>query len=553
VSRFFHDDVSATGVTLAALVAFEKGAPLRQSLPLVAVVLASAVAGCLGAQDAPPDVEVTEGALCAATKLTPTTAVSSGTPKQAAKNAIDGNTGTRWESAYSDPQWLYVDLGAVKTVTEVRIDWQHAAAKDYRVDVSNDAVTWSAPVVSKTGLPAVDHRIDDLTGFTVSARYVRVYGTARATQYGYSIWELTLFDGSSCGTGTGGTGGAGTGGAGTGGAGKGGAGGAGTGGAGTGGAGTGGAGTGGTCASASLTTSATPAVSSGTPKQAAKNAVDGNTGTRWESAYSDPQWLYVDLGSVKTITEVRIDWQHAGAKDYHVDVSNDAVTWSAPIASKTGMPPVDHRIDDLTGLSASGRYLRVYGTARATVYGYSIWELNVYGFDAATCASNLLTAGWDRSNVIANFTPAAGYTFGAGKNAISFDYTGQVFATPTAPPLIEFTQSVTVPQAGSQWELRFTISGINDQASFPPQFLASIGGVSAGTYAPTVVQLSATGGRLVRAGSLTSGSLLTADFSLSLTAGEVVDVAIDNAPTFDASGNGKQKFNVTDVSLVRLN
>ena len=26
--------------------------------------------------------------------------------------------------------------------------------------------------------------------------------------------------------------------------------------------------------------------------------VDGNTGTRWSSAFSDPQWLHVDLGSV---------------------------------------------------------------------------------------------------------------------------------------------------------------------------------------------------------------------------------------------------------------
>ena len=29
----------------------------------------------------------------------------------------------------------------------------------------------------------------------------------------------------------------------------------------------------------------------------ASAAVDGNTGTRWSSAFSDPQWLEVDLGS----------------------------------------------------------------------------------------------------------------------------------------------------------------------------------------------------------------------------------------------------------------
>ncbi|MEV6971538.1 discoidin domain-containing protein, partial [Hamadaea sp. NPDC051192] len=29
-----------------------------------------------------------------------------------ASAAVDGNTGTRWSSAFSDPQWLQVDLGA---------------------------------------------------------------------------------------------------------------------------------------------------------------------------------------------------------------------------------------------------------------------------------------------------------------------------------------------------------------------------------------------------------------------------------------------------------
>jgi hypothetical protein len=520
---------------------------VRKTLLLVTVLMSAASVGCVSEGDpSSSQVESSESALCTPTKLALTNAVSSPTPKQVAKNAIDGNTGTRWESAYSDPQWIYVDLGAVKTVTEVRIDWQHAAAKDYRIDVSNDAVTWSAPVISQTGGIAVDHRIDDLTGFSVSARYVRMYGTARATQYGYSIWELTVYDGSSCGgTGTAGAGG----GAGAGTAGVG-------GGAGTAGAGSAGAG-GSSCLSGAL--ALTNAVSSPTPKQVAKNAIDGNTGTRWESAYSDPQWIYVDLGASKTVTEVRIDWQHAAAKDYRIDVSNDAVTWSAPVISQTGGIAVDHRIDDLTGFAVSARYVRMYGTARATVYGYSIWEMTVSGYDPASCATNLLTAGWSHTNVTSNFTPVAGYTFGAAKNAISFDYTGQTFATSTTdePPRIEFTQSVTIPQAGSTWRVTLTISGINDQTNLPPQFLAAVGGVFAGTYAPTVATVAGST-QLVRVGSLTSGAQLTADISVSLTAGQVVDVTIDDVPTFTESANGTtgtglQKFNVTAASLARLN
>jgi hypothetical protein len=39
----------------------------------------------------------------------------------------------------------------------------------------------------------------------------------------------------------------------------------------------------------------------------AGNATDGNTGTRWSSAFSDPQWLQVDLGSSQTVCRVLIN------------------------------------------------------------------------------------------------------------------------------------------------------------------------------------------------------------------------------------------------------
>ncbi|MDB4980782.1 MAG: coagulation factor 5/8 type domain protein, partial [Myxococcales bacterium] len=443
-------------------------------------------------------------------------------------------------------EWIYVDLGAVKKVTEVKIDWQHAAAKDYRIDVSNDAVTWSAPIATRTGGLAVDHRIDDLTGLSASARYVRIYGLARATAYGYSIWELYVYDGSSCGTG--GTGGGGSGGGGS------------TGMAGSGMAGSTG---GGVCASNSLTTSATVpvSVSSVTGTGAGSRALDNNTGTRWESAYSDPQWIRVDLGAVKTINRVRIDWQHAAARDYRIDVSNDGTSWSAPVVSMAGMAAIDHRIDDLTGFTVTGRYVRMFGTARATQFGYSIWELDVFGDDSATCANgaaNLLTTGWDQATVASNFTPLTGFSFVSGsKNAISFDYTGTTYATSTLPSLLEFTQTVTIPTAGSSWRLTFTITGINDQTNLPPRFIGSLDDTPAQVFSPATTNVGG-GTKLVRAGTLTTGTQLSMDFSVTLAAGAVVPLVIDNLPIFNenaanTSGVGEQKFKVTDATLVKLN
>lgn len=112
----------------------------------------------------------------------------------------------------------------------------------------------------------------------------------------------------------------------------------------------------------------------------ASAAVDGNSTTRWSSLFSDPQWLYVDLGSTKTINRVVLNWEAAYASAYQVQVSNDASTWTNIYSTTTG----NGAIDDLTGLSGSGRYVRVNGTTRATAYGYSLFEFEVYGSNGPT-------------------------------------------------------------------------------------------------------------------------------------------------------------------------
>jgi hypothetical protein len=110
----------------------------------------------------------------------------------------------------------------------------------------------------------------------------------------------------------------------------------------------------------------------GTPGSA---AVDGVATSRWSSVFSDPQWLYVDLGATYSISQVKITWEAAYGRDYVVEVSPNASAWS-PLRTVTGNTAL---VNDLTGLSGSGRYVRVYGTTRGTPYGYSIYELEVYG------------------------------------------------------------------------------------------------------------------------------------------------------------------------------
>lgn len=107
----------------------------------------------------------------------------------------------------------------------------------------------------------------------------------------------------------------------------------------------------------------------------ATGAVDGSYTSRWSSAFSDPQWIYVDLGATYTINEVKLTWEAAYAAAYKVQVSADAITWT-DVRSVNGNTTL---VNDLTGLTASGRYVRIYCTSRATAYGYSLYEMEVYG------------------------------------------------------------------------------------------------------------------------------------------------------------------------------
>ena len=106
----------------------------------------------------------------------------------------------------------------------------------------------------------------------------------------------------------------------------------------------------------------------------ASAATDGNPGSRWESAYSDPQWLEVDLGSPQQICSVGISWEAAYASAFQIQTSNDNSTWTNVYATTTGAGG-----SQTFSVSATARYIRVYATVRATQWGDSIFEFDVYG------------------------------------------------------------------------------------------------------------------------------------------------------------------------------
>ncbi|GAA2997486.1 discoidin domain-containing protein [Streptosporangium longisporum] len=295
--------------------------------------------------------------------------------------AVDGNTATRWSSAATDSQWLQIDLGASTSVSRVVLNWEAAYASGYKIQVSPNGTAWTDLKTVTGGDGGVDTW--DVSG---TGRYVRMLGVTRATGYGYSLWEFQVYSGTSdpvpgCGT-----------------------------------------------VNAALNKAATASSTenAGTPASA---AFDGNTGTRWASAAADPQWIRVDLGSTRTICRIDLRWEAAYASAFKLQSSADGTTWT-DLKSVTGATGGTQSYD----VSGSGRYVRMHGTARATGYGYSLWEFavhttsgddpvipgggdlgpNVHVFDPSTPAATI------QSRLDSVFQQQESAQFGTGRHAFLF-------------------------------------------------------------------------------------------------------------------------------------
>jgi beta-glucanase (GH16 family) len=121
-------------------------------------------------------------------------------------------------------------------------------------------------------------------------------------------------------------------------------------------------------------------------------AVDGDPATRWSSAFSDPQWIYVDLGDSYELNRFVLTWEAAYATAYEIQISDDASSWTTIFTETSGDGDTD-----ILPVSVTGRYIRIYGTTRATPYGYSLYEIEVYGAGTSigtdATLSNLLMDG----------------------------------------------------------------------------------------------------------------------------------------------------------------
>ncbi len=457
----------------------------------------------------------------------PVVASSQETASLGPANAVDGSTATRWASAEGvDPQWIYVDLGSVQSINHVVLNWETAYGQAYQIQVTTDATVtpstvWTTVYTTTTG----DGGIDDFTFTAANARYVRMLGTQRGTPWGYSLYEFEVYAvtatpvlttitvdpatatlpvgntqqftatgrdqfGAVIATTVNWT-----------------------------------VGGGGTISSSGLFTATTlggpftvtatatsnasikgtasvtvadviysppgnlalgqPAVASSqeTASLSAGNAVDGNTASRWASvAGVDPQWIYVDIGAVYTINHVVLNWETAYAKAYQIQVTTDATVtpstvWTTVFTTTTG----NGGIDDITFTTqANARYVRVLGTQRGTVWGYSLYEFQVFGVTSSPVLTTIDVSPASASVLVGDtqtFTATGRDQFGSvfpttvnwsvsGGGTIN---TGGVFSATTATGS-PFTVTATAT-SNSSIKGTATVS-VTDGSTVPPGNLA---------------------------------------------------------------------------------
>jgi hypothetical protein len=261
---------------------------------------------------------------------------------RSASQAFDNNGDTRWESAISDVQYIIVDLGSVQTIDRIRLSWENAYGKDFTLDVSTVTdnpvgTAWTNVVdgnwTNMKNIMGNKTTANEFANLGQRGRYVRMRGTARATTYGYSLFEFEIYNYSNSSVGN----------------------------------------------LAINKPSSSSADQGGFP---AAQAFDNNGDTRWGSPYSDNQWVYVDLRNTVNISRVSLVWEVGYGTNYRIEVgtttdANGVVNDWKTVDTKTGNKLYFNDINFLPAVT--GRYVRMYGVTRGTSYGFSLYEFQVYG------------------------------------------------------------------------------------------------------------------------------------------------------------------------------
>ncbi|GHG99785.1 discoidin domain-containing protein [Streptomyces lanatus] len=239
-----------------------------------------------------------------------------------------------WPNGYGDPALHRLTLTA-------SVAGQESDRRTTRFGIRQFGYEYDVPLTFQSGGDAYAQTVD-LT--RQKARHIRILCRTRATDWGSSMWGLSVLDSSSPGN------------------------------------------------DLALHRPATSS-SVDDPGNRPGNATDGDPKTRWSSAFEDDQWIEVDLGASVSFDRVVVTWEQAYAKTYTIQVSDDGQEWRDAASVDNTATPLPFRTTGSAALqnvefeARTARHVRVLCHSRATSWGASMWSLSV--IDSSSPATDL--------------------------------------------------------------------------------------------------------------------------------------------------------------------
>jgi hyaluronoglucosaminidase len=136
-----------------------------------------------------PAVSDTNVALASQGAIATASSTEESLPQFTPDHAIDGDLSTRWSSDHADNEWLQIQFANPQHLGKLVLHWESAHATEYRIETSSDGTNWTAAADVTGSLGGKETVWIDQPDVS----YLRMQGVSRATQFGYSIYELQAY------------------------------------------------------------------------------------------------------------------------------------------------------------------------------------------------------------------------------------------------------------------------------------------------------------------------------------------------------------------------
>jgi len=236
-----------------------------------------------------------------------------------AELAVDGLLETRWISARTDDEWIWLDLGEMRRIGRITLDWERSTGLRYAVQLSVDNEHYTDVFTEEDGKQK-EFRTIDIS--PCEARYLRVICLERTNEYGFSLREIGVYP-----------------------------------------------------PVKNLAYSCRVDASAALPDHPPAAVTDGSAETGWRVAGTKTQWIRIDLGVSRLLGKIVLNWGPAAAKDYTVEISDDGRHYSTISRRRNRKPG---QTETIVFSPKRFQYIRVYCRTLFDKSDCGLAEIEVY-------------------------------------------------------------------------------------------------------------------------------------------------------------------------------